>query len=739
MPRTRLAGALVCATGILAAVPAGAWANVQVGSSGWEWGNPLPQGNTINALSFVSNRGYAAGDFGTLLRTEDGGATWAGLPAGTFTNLTEVQAVDADTVVAGGGCVARRSDDGGRTFQRIAFTPVESSCKEGLAALYFTTKQNGYIVLQDGTVLQTGDGGVTYAQKSAIPGTRSPGGTATPTDVWFLDDQTGFASTTEGKIFQTVDGGNSWKVVNDTNRAVRNIVFVDKTHGYAVGDASLFLRTSDGGATWVPKDAPGGADLTSIRCATNTLCVVTTKRGDQLIRTTDGGDTFTLVTPSTDPILAAAFASPTRIVAGGQTGATVVSDDAGLTFAPIGGRLSGRYNAIRAGAVAGTAFAPGDNGSLAKTVDGGKTWTRGNVSTSEDVLDVSFPTAGDGYALDVQGGLFRTANGGAAWKTLDTGSTARPAAVYASSVSTVMVVGPTGIRRSTDGGGSFDAVTSKAAARTRLSGVDRAGTRKVFAYGNQDIIRSTDGGKTWSAIRKPGTYKKVKGKLVNRLALRLVDFADLKTGFAEDISGRVYRTRNAAKSWTELPGVGTQEAYGMSFSSATKGYLVIPGFGDVRQRSGFLLRTTDGGSTWHPQFVVSDPIAAGGIAATGGAADYLLGGTGSLLSSTKGGDAGSASTLTVTTKKRRLTKSAGITVTGKLSPAQGNERVTVSYRRPGSSFWQHQTTKTAANGSFTTSWRVAKGANVFVAQWQGDFRSTGDGSPTLVVAVGKKK
>src|SRR3954451_1291409 len=232
MSRMRLAGALACAAGIIAAAPAGAAANVQVGSSGWEWGNPLPQGNTIRALSFASNRGYAAGDFGTLLRTEDGGATWTGLPAGTYANLTEVQAVDADTVVAGGGCVARRSDDGGKTFSRVPFTPVDASCRgppappaepssrEPLVALYFTTDRNGYIVLADGTVLQTTDGGQSYAQRSAIPGTRSPGGNATPTDVWFTADATGFAATTEGKLFQTVDSGNSWKVVNDTNRAV---------------------------------------------------------------------------------------------------------------------------------------------------------------------------------------------------------------------------------------------------------------------------------------------------------------------------------------------------------------------------------------------------------------------------------------------------------------------------------------------------------------------------------------
>src|SRR4051794_27225836 len=100
MKRLRLIGALACAAALLAVVPALAPASVQVGSSGWQWGNPLPQGNTLRAISFAGLDGYAAGEFGTLLHTTDGGATWSGLPSGTFTNLTEVQAIDGQAVFA---------------------------------------------------------------------------------------------------------------------------------------------------------------------------------------------------------------------------------------------------------------------------------------------------------------------------------------------------------------------------------------------------------------------------------------------------------------------------------------------------------------------------------------------------------------------------------------------------------------------------------------------------------------
>jgi len=740
----RSGGAAALAACALVAIPAAAPANVQVGSSGWSWGNPLPQGNTLRAMAFYGTTGYAVGDFGTLLQTTDGGATWAGLPAGTFSNLTELQVLDGNTRVAGGGCVARRSTDGGRTFMRIAFTNVESDCPADsqLAALSFLDGTTGFIFEAGGQVFQTVDGGTRFAPKIAVPGTRAVGGSAVPTDATFQSPTSGFVSVSDGTIYQTTDGGNSWKSANKTDRAVRSIVFASAKVAYAVGDNSLFLKSIDGGATWSAKDvgAPGGQDLTGVRCASDDVCVVTTKTGKVIGVTKDGGTTWSWPSPSTDPLFAAAFATTTRLVAAGQQGSTAFSDDAGANFTPVGGRLIGQFTRVRAGKVAGSAFAPGPDGTLGRTVDGGHTWTRGNVATSQDVLDVSFPTVNDGYALDIAGGVFNTNDGGQTWATLNTGSTARPRAVYAPSPSAVMVIGPTGIRRSTDSGGSFSAVKGAAVSQTVLSEVDRAGSA-IVAYGPQDVIKSTDNGKTWSTVLKPGKYVKARGrstKKVNRLGVRNVDFVDATHGFLLDAAGRLWRTANGGKAWTELPGVGTNGARGMSFSSTQKGYLVISSFGDVRQPTGFLLRTDDGGATWHPQFVVSDLIANGGVAA-GGATDYLLGGQQSLLYSTTGGDSGASSDVSIKAPRSRYTKPAHITVTGTLKPASGNERVAVSYRRPGATRWTSQTVTVSANGTFTSSWNLAKGDNVFVAQWQGNFRARGDGSKVLVVHVGATK
>ena len=189
---------------------------VSVGHSGWLWGTPQPQGNALHGIDFAGSRGYAAGDFGTLLRTDDGGETWEGLPTGITAPLVTVRVVDSNTVVIGGDCALRRSDDGGQTFTRLPWTSSDQNCPSEIASFSFPSASVGYVMTQDGSILRTNDGGATFARKTSVPGTDSAGGSRTPTDIFFTADNSGVVTTSgdgPGKIFRTNDGGNSWTEV----------------------------------------------------------------------------------------------------------------------------------------------------------------------------------------------------------------------------------------------------------------------------------------------------------------------------------------------------------------------------------------------------------------------------------------------------------------------------------------------------------------------------------------------
>jgi photosystem II stability/assembly factor-like uncharacterized protein len=708
---------------LAAAAPAVA-APVRTGQSGWAWGDPRPQGNTIRSLAFAGGKGFAVGDFGTALRTDDGGATWVGLSTGITDTLTEVRAISATSVVIGGGCTALRSDDGGTTFKRLPFTPSSANCRSGLTGLAFPTSQAGFFMLGDGTVLSTADGGQTFQRGTAVPGTTATGGNAVPTDVEFLDATHGFAVTSGagGTIYRTADGAGSWTSVATAGAGLNAIRFASPTVGYAVGNGGAFLKTVDGGATWTAQVVSIGnqpISFASVSCADASTCVFTTTNAKQVIRTIDGGATFSAVAPATQGIHAAAFASVTRVIAAGDQGVTRASDDAGATFPPVHDRLGDEYDHIVQGPVDTTAFAIGSGGALARTTDGGATWASLGVPTSDSIADVSFPTATTGFAIDDTGHFFRTTNGGTGWGSFDTGTSAVSSKVIATSATNVLLVGASGLRRSTDGGDSFSAVRSGALTKLRAFGADQAGTA-LLVFGGGAVAESTNHGGSWTRLKLPS----------KKAGVRDVDFLDAKRGYLLDAHRRLWVTRNGGRRWSAITTLGTTAGQQISFSSLTRGFLAL---NTSQLPYGEILRTTDGGKSWRPQIV--SPARPIEVVAPSDAHAYALGGATDLFSTTTGGDAGTPSTLTISPSKKRVKKNGFVTINGKLSGATGGEHVTVFVQQDGRSNWGHFDATVGSNGRFSIRARLTRGAT-FVAQWTGDATHAGDGTTAQHVAVG---
>src|SRR6266403_265802 len=94
-------------------------------------------------------RGWAVGERGTILRTEDGGRTWTKIFSPARSTLLGVQFVsDDDGWIVGRGGAILRSSDGGRTW-----IEQESNTKQNLFAL-FMTKKNGWAVGASGLILR---------------------------------------------------------------------------------------------------------------------------------------------------------------------------------------------------------------------------------------------------------------------------------------------------------------------------------------------------------------------------------------------------------------------------------------------------------------------------------------------------------------------------------------------------------------------------------------------------------
>jgi photosystem II stability/assembly factor-like uncharacterized protein len=651
-----------------------------------------------------------------LLKSTDGGLTWSGIATGTQDNLSIVRIVSGDpnSIVVGGSTFLRRSDNAGKSFRRLPFSRGTAS----LVTAAFPSSEVGFVVLSNGFVLSTADGGRTFTRKTAVPGGK-------PTDLIATAVDTAFAVTEGGTIQRTTDGAGSWTQVASVGFPLKGIEKADATTMYAVGPNVnagfwVILKSVDGGATWTRKPVWGvpPADVTSIRAAGPDVALITTG-SNQLWRTTDGGDTFTAIAPSSDPTSSVAFVTSTRAVAVGDFGSAEISDDAGAKWATIGSRIPGPFTVLDAGSEL-VAYAGGAQGLLARTGDSGRTWANVSSPTTEAIVGIAAPSATTLFVLASDGSLQRSDNEGISYRILNTGTTRAINVVVALDTETIVLIGPRGLRRSTNGGEEFKAVAGKIG-RSALLRAGEVVKGRVYAYGARTLVVSSDRGRNWKAIKTPP-----------KRSILDVSFGSISTGYLLDTRGELWRTKNGGRTWDEIECLGSWRLNGVDFVDANHGFALVTPTG--RYVAGaYLLRTDNGGKSWHPQFVRGGPASAIDSAES---TSYLLVGDAVLYATKSGGDMGATRKLTFSAKPKSLTKKATVKITGRLSPAHGGEDVVLSRHMGGS--WTVKHVTVASNGVFSTSWPVSKTA-VFVAQAFGDADHVAVGTAALTVKLVPKK
>ncbi|PKL84728.1 MAG: hypothetical protein CVV22_11520 [Ignavibacteriae bacterium HGW-Ignavibacteriae-1] len=71
-------------------------------------------------------------------------------------------------------------------------------------------------------------------------------------EIYFPTENTGFAVGEKGTMLKTVDGGNSWTILEmETEHDIHDLFFFDSNVGCVVGDSGYFAQTTDGGSNWI--------------------------------------------------------------------------------------------------------------------------------------------------------------------------------------------------------------------------------------------------------------------------------------------------------------------------------------------------------------------------------------------------------------------------------------------------------------------------------------------------------
>jgi photosystem II stability/assembly factor-like uncharacterized protein len=340
--------------------------------------------------------GYVVGQEDTLLRTEDGGATWKTmplmLPAGTpQANLTSIacgtsEACMITTYHAGPGPEpVLRTVNGGTSAAPVSPLAADGVEPTALAVAYITPEQVVAVGVRGRSAVSF-NGGVSFATNAhrsvyvvGQPYEEPPAHIRlgrSPSEAFYPGEY--------GRIDATSDGGETWRVLQlPTLHAVLDVAFPTPRVGFAVVKHGAVYSTRDGGHTWRrcghAADSPGALLAPSGR-----IVLITGEHG--LWRSTNGCKSFTHL-------------SGDVTVRGRRTALQSIE-----LFFPGAGELIGSHTMIVY-----------TRDVLLVSTDAGAQWSAAHAPCPlGEIESISFLTVQTGYSL-CNGDLFFTSNRGRRW------------------------------------------------------------------------------------------------------------------------------------------------------------------------------------------------------------------------------------------------------------------------------------------------------------------------------------
>ena len=512
----------------------------------WEWQNPLPQGNNLNDVVWMtSTTVLAVGDFNTILRSTDAGSTWTIIGQNSTEPLRSISRVNDQVAWVLGyyGSVLMTSD-GGLTWQ----ARHDSAGNYSMYCIDFVNSAIGWAGGYHGScaaIWYTNDSGQSWMEQQ-VPGC------AGIQDIDFVNDSTGWA-VGGYMIRHTTDGGATWTEqvwYDSTNEehfylSLVAVDFTDELNGWVVGER--ILHTTDGGQTWSGADSIAWAtDVEFLSPQIGALVGL-----EQIYLTDDGGQNWTEINPQApsflfDGLSAIAMLDTERSVLVGGAGEVLKSDDGGATWQLLSAQLISSFQDV---CFVDTlnGWAVGDNyndACIVHTTDGGLTWTPQSVDPPVVFEGLFFLDHLRGWAVgNGNGGLCRTTDGGQTW-----------------------------LHSYIEDFGAL------------LMNVHFVDSLNGWAVGwGQTIIRTRDGGVTWTLLHEgPDIH------------FYDVQFVSPETGWLVGCEGVIWHTTDGGETWDEQFHDAQMCLHQLSFVDAWTGFVAG---GDVSWR-GVILKTTDGGENW---------------------------------------------------------------------------------------------------------------------------------------------
>ena len=241
------------------------------------------------------HKGWISGTDGTLMTTDDGGASWTAIRKFTTDAIVQIHFSDEMTgwllcqrnVYARGkdaSSYLRKTIDGGITWEKIEFEYAGRervtkllfnkaggatafgeggifyklqedgrTWKKTVTAIHFVLLDGAYaddslgaIVGAGGSILFTENTGLSWDNATLMERTD-----AKINAVFFAGRKAAWAVGSGGTIFHSTGGGRLWRLQDSgTNANLNDVYFTNSSNGWAVGDNGTIIRTRNGGSTW---------------------------------------------------------------------------------------------------------------------------------------------------------------------------------------------------------------------------------------------------------------------------------------------------------------------------------------------------------------------------------------------------------------------------------------------------------------------------------------------------------
>lgn len=322
-------------------------------------------------------------------------------------------------------------------------------------------------------------------------------------DIHFVSVNLGYIITSN-ELLETIDSGISWQKKRSIVSG-NDMSFVNST-GFIVGDGGYVLKSVDNGISWIEVSTGFNDDFNTVNLIDDSIIIISGP--NSIVQTKNRGDTWERL-PIPDVVVKKSFF----------------------------------VNSL-------TGHVACENGTILKTIDGGKNWfaTLSSVTTPSDFFTIYFVNENFGFSSREHGKMFRTTDAGESW--------------------------------------------------TEVSGIGQAVFDFHFLNENIGFVtgyfgatfKTIDSGITWTPILFLDAY-------YDDTSMYGIYFHDINNGYATGARGRIVRTIDGGETWSEhSPSYRSMQQ--IQFTNKNVGFVLI---------GNSFLKTIDGGENWQ---IISGPITS---------------------------------------------------------------------------------------------------------------------------------